>query len=224
MEYIFTLFSIMLINMLLSGDNALVIALASRNLPQEQQKAAIFWGGAGAVGLRMIFVFIAAILLKVPYLQLLGGILLLWIAIKLITGDHEEEKEIEGAQSIWGAVKTIIIADVVMSLDNVIAIVGVAKGNFILIAIGLAISIPIIIWGSKLIIHLMERWPIIVTLGAAFLGWVGGEMSVSDQKVHSILAMYPLLHWLVPAAFAVIVLAVNYIIKAKSKMKGVSEP
>lgn len=217
MEYVVALFSIILINMLLSGDNALVIALASRNLPTEQQRRAIVWGGAGAIGLRMIFVFVAAALLQVPYLQLVGGLLLLWIALKLINGDHGEPEDIQAASDLWGAVKTIIIADVVMSLDNVIAIVGVAKGNYILLAIGLAISIPIIIWGSQIILHLMERWPAIVTLGAAFLGWVGGEMFVSEKHIAHYLEIYPILHWAIPALFAGIVLVIAYLAKAKRR-------
>lgn len=217
MEYVFALFSIILINMLLSGDNALVIALASRNLPPEQQRLAILWGGAGAIGLRMIFVFIAAALLQVPYLQLVGGILLLWIALKLISGDHGETEDIQAASDIWTAVKTIIIADVVMSLDNVIAIVGVAKGNYILLAVGLAISIPIIIWGSTIILKLMERWPIIVTLGAAFLGWVGGEMFVAERHITHYLELYPIMHWAVPALFAGIVLIADYVSKRKRR-------
>lgn len=217
MDYIFVLFSIILINMLLSGDNALVIALASRNLPHEQQKSAIIWGGAGAIGLRMVFVFVAAALLAVPYLQLAGGLLLLWIALKLIAGNHDEPAHIEPAADLWSAVKTIIIADVVMSLDNVIAIVGVAKGNYILLAIGLAISIPIIIWGSKIILYFMERWPVIVTLGAAFLGWVGGEMFVAEKHIAHYLELYPLLHWIIPALFAVVVLMVDYFAKAKRR-------
>lgn len=215
MDYILVLFSIILINMLLSGDNALVIALASRNLPPEQQRSAIIWGGMGAIGLRMVFVFVAAALLQIPYLQIAGGLLLLWIALKLIAGDHDETKNIEAASDIWSAVKTIIVADVVMSLDNVIAIVGVAKGNYILLAIGLAISIPIIIWGSKIILHLMERWPMIVTFGAAFLGWVGGEMFVAEGHIAHYLELYPALHWGIPGLFAAVVLAVNYLSKRK---------
>ncbi|MCX7780525.1 MAG: TerC family protein [Negativicutes bacterium] len=217
MEYIFPLFSIVFINMLLSGDNALLIALASRRLPPEQQKTAILWGGAGAIGLRLVFVFVAARLLKLPYLQLLGGFLLLWIAIKLISGDRDEVKSVEASHDLWGAVKTIILADVVMSLDNVIAIAGVARGNYFLLALGLAISIPVIIWGSRLILHLMERWPVIITLGGAFLGYVGGEMAVADDKMLPILEAYPILNYGMPALFALLVLIVNFMMQKRSK-------
>lgn len=217
MDLILPLFSIILINILLSGDNALVIALASRNLPEHQQRAAILWGGAGAIGLRIIFVFVATALLQIPYLQLIGGILLLWIALKLVSDDHQGTENIEASANLWGAVKTIIVADVVMSLDNVIAIVGVAKGNYLLLIIGLAISIPIIIWGSKLILYFIERWPIIITIGAAFLGWVGGEMFVSESHIAHYLEVYPALHWGIPTLFAIIVLVIEYRNKIKRK-------
>lgn len=211
MELIIPLFSIIFINLLLSGDNALVIALACRHLPGDQQHKAVFWGGAGAIILRLMFVFVAAMLLKIPLLQFFGGFLLLWIAVKLTKGEHHTEN-IEAAHSLWGAVKTIIVADVVMSLDNVLAIVGVAKGNYLLLTIGLGISIPIIIWGSKFIIRLMEKWPVIVIAGAAFLGWVGGEMTVSDSRLAGTVHAYGFLHYGIPAVFAGIVLFFYYFV------------
>jgi YjbE family integral membrane protein len=211
MDYLTALFSIILINLLLSGDNALVIALASRRLPPAQQRQAILWGGAGAVGMRIILTLIAVLLLKVPYLQIAGGLLLQWVAVKLVADDHSAEEEVEAAGNLWGAVKTILIADLVMSLDNVIAIAGVSRGNISLLVVGLAISIPIIIWGSTLITMLMQRWPAIVLIGAAFLGWTAGEMLVADPAAHTFTAAYPFLHWAVPGVFAAAVVAFDFL-------------
>ena len=207
MDYLTALFSIIMINLLLSGDNALVIALASRRLPPRQQRQAILWGGAGAVGLRIILTLVAVLLLKVPYLQLAGGLLLQWVAIKLVADNHNAEEQVDAPGNLWDAVKTILVADLVMSLDNVIAIAGVSRGNVSLLIIGLAISVPIIIWGSTLITVLMQRWPLIVVVGAAFLGWTAGEMLVSDPAVRTFVAAYPMLHWAVPGLFAAAVVA-----------------
>ncbi|WP_425060657.1 hypothetical protein SCACP_13960 [Sporomusa carbonis] len=219
MEWIVSLMSIIMVNLLLSGDNALVIALASRKLPPEQQKLAIFWGGAGAVGLRILLTFAAIVLLQIPFLQLIGGLALLWIAIQLLAGDEEHHDEMEAKSSLWGAVQTIIVADLVMSIDNVIAIAGVAKGNITLLIIGLVISIPIIIWGSRLIHMLIERWPVIITVGAAFLGWTAGEMAIGDKKIMPMVESYPWMHWAIPLAFAVVVIIAGSML-AKSKQQG----
>lgn len=213
MEFLTALFSIILINIVLSGDNALVIALASRRLPPRQQQQAIFWGGAGAIGLRIILTLAAVVLLKVPYLQLAGGLLLQWVAIRLVADDHDEGEGIQAGGSLWEAIKTILVADLVMSLDNVIAIAGVARGNVTLLVVGLVISIPIIIWGSKLISMLMQRWPIIILIGAAFLGWTAGEMMVSDPATQRFAATYPILHWVVPILFAAIVVVFDFMKK-----------
>lgn len=212
MDLLVPLFSIIMINLLLSGDNALVIALASRALPKEQQKKAIFWGGAGAVGLRILLTLFAIILLQIPYLQFAGGLLLLWVAVKLMSGEHDSHEDIKAASTIWDAVKTILVADLVMSLDNVIAIAGVAKGHLGLLIVGLVISIPIILWGSRLIMALMERWPIIITAGAAFLGWTAGEMITGDQKVEQLLFAYPWAHWVIPLSLAIFVIVVGKMI------------
>ncbi|WP_312422847.1 TerC family protein [Anaerospora hongkongensis] len=219
MELLVPLFSIIMINLLLSGDNALVIALASRALPKEQQKKAIFWGGAGAVGLRILLTLFAIILLQVPYLQFAGGLLLLWVAVKLMKGEHESHEDIKAASTIWDAVKTILIADLVMSLDNVIAIAGVAKGHLGLLIIGLAISIPIILWGSRLIMSLMEKWPVIITAGAAFLGWTAGEMMTGDTKIEQLLVPYPWAHWLIPLSLAIFVIVVGKMLHKPAAIK-----
>lgn len=218
MDYLFSLASIILINILLSGDNALVIALASRRLPAEQQKKAMFWGSGGAILLRILLTFIAVLVLQTPYVQMLGGGLLLWIACKLIGDDKENHENIEAQNNLWDAVKTIIVADFVMSLDNVIAIAGAARGNIPLLIIGLAISIPIIVWGSKLIGNMMKKWPIIISVGAAFLGWTAGEMITSDQKLVPIVSQYAWMHWGIPVICAISVLVAGKILSASRKV------
>jgi YjbE family integral membrane protein len=182
MEYGLHLFSIIIINILLSGDNALVIALASRNLTLAQQKIAMLWGCIGAISLRIGLTFVAIFLLRIPYLQIVAGILLLWIAIKLMA-DQKECEYLDGKKNLGGAIKTIVFADFVMSLDNVIAIIGVARGNINLLIIGLIISIPIIIWGSKFVCSLIQRWPIIIIFGSFFLGWTAAHMMMSDPYI-----------------------------------------
>lgn len=181
-----TLGSVILINIVLSGDNAVVIALASRNLPPQQQKQAVLWGSFGAIAMRVVLTLVAVYLLKIPFLQVLGGGLLIWIAVKLLVQEHDEQYDVN-ADCLMAAVKTIIFADLVMSVDNVIAVAGATKGNVPLLLISLAISIPLIIWGSSLIMRLMEKYPIIVTLGAALLGYTAGEMITADVYVANLL-------------------------------------
>ncbi|MDR3591990.1 MAG: TerC family protein [Negativicutes bacterium] len=218
LDYLSILFSIVVVNLLLSGDNALVIALASRRLPKRQQKAAILWGGAGAIGLRILLTLAAVSLLTMPYLLLVGGLLLFWVAVKLAVNDHQAEEEVKAAGNLWEAVRTILLADLVMSVDNVVAIAGVARGNIFMLVIGLLLSIPIIIWGSRLITALMQRWPLIITAGAAFLGWTAGEMVVAEGKLASYIGEYPPAQWGIPAAFAAAVIAAE-ILKSRSRMK-----
>ncbi|MEQ1776758.1 MAG: TerC family protein [Burkholderiales bacterium] len=170
---------ITLINIVLSGDNAVVIALAARSLPAHQQKQAIMWGAGAAVVMRIILTIIAVELLKWPYLKIIGAVLLFWIAIKLLVPEHDDEN-VESSDNLMKAIKTILIADLVMSLDNVIGVAAAAKGNTTLLIIGLAISIPLVIFGATLLMKVMERWPIIITIGAGLLGWVAGEMLMTD--------------------------------------------
>ena len=179
------LLKIIWINIILSGDNAVVIALAARSLPEHQQKKAIMFGSGAAVVLRIALTVVAAKLLALSYLQIIGGLLLLWIGTQLLGGEDEEEGEGGEKAGLWVAIRTILIADLVMSLDNVIAVAAAAKGSMTLLILGLAISIPLVIFGSKLMIKLMDRFPIIVTLGAALIGWVGGETIVSDVALQS---------------------------------------
>ena len=197
------------INIILSGDNAVVIALAARSLPPEQQKKAIMFGSGAAVALRIGLTVVAAKLMTLEYLQIVGGLLLLWIGAQLL--EAEEEGEEEGAEhsSLFSAIRTILIADLVMSLDNVIAVAAAAKGDEVLLIIGLAISIPLVIFGSQLMIKLMDRFPIIITLGAALIGWVGGETIVSDVALKSFVEANSWLHVVGPALGAAVVLAIG---------------
>jgi YjbE family integral membrane protein len=180
---------IMLINLILSGDNAVVIALACRGLPVHQRKWGILLGAIVAIAMRIVFTGFAMQLLSYPWLMLIGSLLLFWIAIKLIVEDGEE-KDIAQSSSIWGAVRTIAIADLVMSLDNVVAIAAAAKGNWSLILIGLATSMPLIIFGATLVMWLLTKMPVLVWAGAALLGWIAGELIVSDPGVVSLIKTY----------------------------------
>ena len=189
---------IILIDIVLSGDNAVVIAMACRNLSPEQRRTGIFWGVAGAVSLRVVLTVFAALVMNLPWLKLVGGLLLVWIAVKLMLPEDEEGHDIEPSAHLWGAVKTIVVADFVMSLDNVIGVAGAAHGSLVLLFFGLAVSIPLIVWSSQLILHWMERFPAIVLLGAALLGYVAGQMIFSDPGVLAILM--PLPEWSAKAA------------------------
>jgi len=174
---------IIAIDIVLGGDNAVVIALASRRLPVNQRRQAIFWGVFGAIALRVVLIFFALQLLQIPYLKIVGGILLFWIGLKLMMPQDEGGHEIDASSNLMGAIKTIIVADAVMSLDNVIAIAGAAKDSIGLVVFGLVVSVPIIVWGSKLVLMLMDRFPIVIVGGAALLGWIGGDMLVHDIVV-----------------------------------------
>jgi YjbE family integral membrane protein len=171
---------IIAIDILLGGDNAVIIALASRKLPLHQRNKAIFWGVFAAIALRVVLIFFALQLLKVPYLKIVGGALLLWIGVKLLMPEKDDGHEVDAASNLLGAVKTIIVADAVMSLDNVIAIAGAAKDSIGLVVFGLIVSVPIIVWGSKLVLTLMDRFPWVIMGGAALLGWIAGDMAVGD--------------------------------------------
>src|SRR5688572_31400724 len=172
----------MMINIVLSGDNAVLIALASRSLPAKQQKMAIMLGSFGAIALRVILTFFAVLLLGLPFLKIIGSLLLGWIGIQMLIPE-EEATHIDDHTQLWSAIKTIVVADFIMSLDNVLGVAAAAKGSVLLLVIGLGISIPLIIYGSTLVLKLMNRYPIIITLGGAVLGWVAGEMLITDPAV-----------------------------------------
>jgi len=170
------------VNIILSGDNAVVIALAARSLPARQQKQAILWGAGAAVVLRILLTVFAAALLSLPWLKIVGGLLLFWIGIKLLVPE-DDDADIDASDNLMVAIRTILIADLVMSLDNVIAVAAAAQGSFLLLILGLAISIPLVVFGATLLVHLMERYPVIITVGAGLIGWVAGEMLVTDAAL-----------------------------------------
>jgi YjbE family integral membrane protein len=178
------------VNIVLSGDNAVVIALAARSLPPKQQKQAIFWGSAAAIILRIVLTLFAVALLALPWLKLVGSALLLWIGIKLLVPEDGGD-DVEASDNLLVAIRTILIADLVMSLDNVIAVAAAAGGHWGLMIVGLAISIPIVIFGATLLVKLMERFPIIITIGAALIGFVAGEMAWEDHAIAAYTSPYP---------------------------------
>lgn len=213
------LFKVFIINIILSGDNAVVIALACRNLQGKAQKQAVFWGSFGAIALRAALTFAAVWLLHVPMLELIGGLLLIWISLKLLRDDHQSE-HLKGGTSISEAIRTIIIADLVMSLDNVVAVAGAANGNLFVIIVGLATSIPLIVWGSQLLMKLMQRFPVIILLGAALLGYTAGEM-IEEDKWIAPLFDFDLMwgHYFLPVLLAICILVVGKINLRRSAIK-----
>ena len=183
-EFWAALGAIILANVLLSGDNAVVIAMAARGLPAHQQKRAIVFGSGAAIVMRIVLTLIAVRMLGLPWLKLAGGLALLWIGAKLLLDDEAQHDDDAKPIGIGAAVRTILVADLVMSLDNVLAVAAAAQGNTALLIIGLAISVPLIVFGSTLILKMMERFPVIITAGAALLGWLAGEMMLTDPALH----------------------------------------
>lgn len=205
---------IILIDILLGGDNAVVIALACRGLPPKQRKMGIIYGTAGAILLRVILIAFALALLSIPYLKLVGGLLLVWIGVKLLVPQEEEEHgSIQSSDRLWGAVKTVIIADLVMSVDNVLAIAGAAESagqhQLPLVIFGLLVSIPIIVAGSQIVLKLMDRFPIIITLGGMLLGWIAGQMIYTDPGLKPYLPEAKTWEYIAAAAGALLVLAIG---------------
>ncbi len=218
---------IILIDILLGGDNAVVIALACRSLPPHQRTKGILWGTAGAIVLRVILIAFALALLAVPYLKLVGAALLVWIGVKLLVPEDEDEhSNIQSSDKLWGAVKTVIVADLVMSVDNVIAIAGAAQGageqhQLPLVIFGLLVSIPIIVWGSQLVLKLMDRFPMIITLGGMLLGWIAGTMAHTDPAIVDYLPQEKVWNYAFGITGAVLVLLVG---KLMVRRKAVQEP
>jgi YjbE family integral membrane protein len=209
------------LNILLSGDNALVIALACRQLEGRQRRMGIIFGAGAAVLLRVIFTAGVSFILRFPFLRAGGAVLLLWIAVKLLLGDDTDDEAIAGHDSIWRAVWTIVVADIVMSLDNVLAIAAAAHGSQLLIVIGLAISVPIVVMSSTLIVTILNRLPILVWAGAGFLGWIAGEMLTADEAAMAYLPVEPP-EWLVASAFAAFVLIVGWLLNRRHRAAGTS--
>lgn len=220
---------IIMIDILLGGDNAVVIALACRNLPHEQRFKGVFWGTAGAIVLRVILITFAVLLLDLPFLKVVGGALLLWIGVKLVLPEPEDSHEnIAGSSKLLGAIKTIIVADFVMSLDNVIAIAGAAQQahedhQTLLVIFGLVVSVPFIVFGSQVILRLIDRFPVIVWFGGGLLGWIAGGMFTSDGFLVKYWPTLPEWHYLGAAVGAAIVVVVGAICvhraKARAKLK-----
>lgn len=211
------------VNIVLSGDNAVVIALAARSLPPAQQKQAIFWGSGAAIVMRIILTIFAVALLALPWLKLIGSVLLLWIGVKLLIPE-EDDPDIQASDKLWPAIKTILIADLVMSLDNVIAVAAAAGNSYALLIIGLAISIPLVIFGATLLLKLMERWPVIITIGAALLGFVAGEMAWEDGAVAGFTSQYPgYIKYVVAAAGAAFVVLLGRYLAARHSAAQAAE-
>ena len=209
-QFWFAVLQIIAIDIVLGGDNAVVIALACRRLPDKQRKLGIFWGVAGAIALRVILIFFALNLLTIPYLKVAGAALLVWIGIKLLQPESEGEHEVDASTTLLGAIKTIIVADAVMSLDNVIAIAGAAKDEISLVIFGLVISVPIIVWGSQFVMRIMDRFPVTIAIGAGLLGWIAGDMAVTDVVTKDwVNANAKFLHWIAPAVTAIVVIAIG---------------
>ena len=216
-EFWTALFSIVILDLVLAGDNAVVIAMAAHRLPDEMKKKAVLVGTGGAVVIRIIMTLLAVCLLSIPYLQALGGLLLLPIAIKLLA--PAKEGHVEEADNFAGAVKTIIVADAAMGIDNVLAVAGAAHGSFLLVVIGLIISVPIVVGSSQLIGKLLDNWPILIYLGSAILGWTGGSMLVHDASVGRLIgdALGPATQLAIPAVLAIGVCVVGYMKKKARK-------
>jgi len=211
---------IIAIDIVLGGDNAVVIALACRKLDPAKRRMGILWGTAGAIFLRVILVFFAITLLSIPYLKLVGGVLLLWIGVKLLVPEREGHGEdgVAAATTLGSAIRIIIIADLVMSIDNVIAIAAASKGSMGLVIFGLLVSIPIIVWGSQIVLRLMDRFPIIITIGAGLLGWIAGDLSVTDPAVKdAIEANAPFLKWVAPVAGVLFVIGLGKLLSSRSR-------
>jgi YjbE family integral membrane protein len=210
---------IIMIDILLGGDNAVVIALACRKLPEEQRKKGIFWGVAGAIGLRIVMIFFALQLLAIPWLKIVGAALLFWIGIKLLQPEPDEgHDEIDGATTLMGAIKTVVIADAVMSLDNVIAVAGAAHGSMTLVVFGILVSIPIVVWGSQLVLKLMDSYPIVITIGGGLLGWIGGGMIPTDPALPpELLANVPYAKTTLAIAGAVFVVGLGKLLAARAQ-------
>jgi len=212
---------IIAIDIVLGGDNAIVIALACRRLPQKQRNQGIFWGVFGAIGLRVILIFFALTLLKISYLKIIGAVLLIWIGIKLLQPEPKDsEHEIDASSTLLGAIKTIVIADAVMSFDNVIAIAGAAKDSIGLVVFGLLISVPIIVWSSKLVMKLMDRFPIVITIGAGLLGWIAGDMAITDAVIKEwVNVNAAFLHWLAPVCGVLVIIMIGKWLAARTLRK-----
>ncbi|TAL92098.1 MAG: TerC family protein [Paraburkholderia sp.] len=222
-------FQIIVIDILLGGDNAVVIALACRNLPADQRTRGVLWGTVGAIVLRVALIAFAVALLDVPLLKFAGGLLLLWIGVRLMAPAHDMHANVKPADKLIAAIKTIIVADAVMSLDNVIAIAGAAEAadpqhRLALVIFGLLVSIPLIVWGSQLVLKLLDRFPIVITLGAALLGWIAGGLIINDPAGDRwpVLDM-PAAEYGMSIACALFVVIVGYALKRRNARREAAQ-
>lgn len=220
-EFWSALFSIVMIDLVLAGDNAIVIGLAARNLPKNQQKKVIVWGTVGAVVIRATATLLVVYLLKIPGLLLAGGLILIWIAFKLMV--EEKEHNVESGGSIWAAIRTIIIADAVMGLDNVLAVAGAAHDSFLLVVLGLAISVPIVVWGSTIVLKFMEKYPVIITIGSAVLAWTASKMIIGESFMKGFFTN-PVLKYGFELLVVILVVGIGLIVKRRKSMKPSAEP
>jgi YjbE family integral membrane protein len=228
-QFFSALLAIIIIDLVLAGDNAIVIALAARKLPQHLQMKAVVWGTVGAIVVRVAMTVIVVALLKIPGLMLGGGVLLVWIAYKLLApddsghGDHQPGLK-TGVPGFWGAIRTIVIADAVMGLDNVLGVAGAAQGSFLLVVLGLLISIPIMVWGSTLILRLVDRFPVIVYLGAGVLAWTAARMILNEPLVKVRIAEMPWMAWVVDGVIIGGVLLSGWLRHRQLKRPGIVFP
>jgi len=215
-EHISSILLIIGIDIILGGDNAVVIALASRNLPERQRNAAIVLGTTLAIVIRIILTAAVVILLKIPFLQLIGGGVLLWISFKLLTQKHENTTHVKPETTLWKAIQTIVAADIVMGIDNVVAIAGAANGNLYLVIFGFLISVPIIILGSKIILHFMERFPILIYVGAAILAYTAGQMITNENQIQYIYEEYAYFKSILPFLMVTLVISAGIILNKRT--------
>lgn len=222
LPFLAKLINIVFLDLILAGDNAIVIGLAARNLPPSTQKRAIFYGTGGAVLLRIIATIVVVWLLKIPWLLLVGGILLIGIAYKLLA-DDDDHTDIKAGRTLWGAIRTIIVADAAMGLDNVIAVAGAAQQNIVLVILGLLVSVPIVVWGSTLFIKLIERFTWIIYLGSAVLGYTASNMITEEKRLHPFFEDHPALRIAFIAIVIIGVLAAGYLKKRSDQRKKNNE-
>lgn len=214
-QFWMALLAIVVIDIVLAGDNALVIALAARNLPPAVQKKAIVWGTVGAIVMRALMTLAVVWLLKIPGLLLLGGVALVWIAWKLLTEQADHDEHQGSGQTFWGAMKTIVIADAVMGVDNVLAVAGAAHGSFLLVVMGLLISIPLVVWGSGLVLHLLNRYPWLIYVGGGVLVLTAAKMIVAEPFLKPWLVQYAALPWLLSTMLVTAVLALAFLVRRR---------
>ncbi|MDG4656649.1 TerC family protein [Ectobacillus antri] len=210
LDFLMSVLVIIGIDIVLGGDNAIVIALASRNLPVQQRNTAIFIGTGLAILIRILLTIVAVYLLKIPFLQLVGGILLLFIAYNLLTDDGDDLSNIKAGATLGAAIRTIVFADIVMGFDNILAIAGAANGHIILVVLGLLVSVPIIVWGSKIILTLMERFSSLVYVGAGILAYTAGTMMLHEPRLADFFTKYPIVDYALPIGMVILVLLVGY--------------